>query len=439
MRPPRAVETSLETMRFSLRLILIGTVAACAPMLPEPPPMAPPAAPAPAPSGPPPGPSPAPQPAAPVADQAGFDGWKQGFLARHGGARRAAYERELAGLTPDPSVIRLDGNQPEFSRPAGAYIQNAVTATRIAQARQRTDRVPWAVVQRFGVPSEILVAVWAQESAFGQVQGDYDVIRSLATLAYDGRRRDWAEAQLKDALDIVVDGRRARAGLKGSWAGAMGQTQFMPDNYLRLGVDESGDGLVDIWGSDADALASAANLLAQAGWKRGETWGYEVRLPSNFDYSDAEGPRHPWTYWAARGVTLAQGGTPNAAEAREEATILLPQGARGPAFLALPNHYVIRRYNNSVSYALAIGLTADGVQGKPGLVASWPDDGPLSREQRIGAQRALTALGYDTQGVDGVIGANTRAALRRWQMATGRLADGYLTAELADELIRRAG
>ncbi|MBU1385897.1 MAG: lytic murein transglycosylase [Alphaproteobacteria bacterium] len=425
-------------MRFSLRLILIGTVAACAPMLPEPPLPGPAPAPAPVQTDPAPAPATTPPVAGPT-DQAGFDGWKQGFLARHGGDRRARYERELAGLTPDPSVIRLDRNQPEFSRPAGAYVQNAVTATRIAQGRQRTDRVPWAVVQRYGVPSEILVAIWAQESAFGQVQGDNDVIRSLATLAYDGRRRDWAEGQLKHALDIVVDGRRSRDGLKGSWAGAMGQTQFMPDNYLRLGVDETGDGKVDIWGSDADALASAANLLAKAGWKRGQGWGYEVVLPSNFDYSDAEGPRHPWSYWAARGVTLAHGGAPNAAEAGEEATILLPQGARGPAFLALPNHYVIRRYNNSVSYALAIGLTADGIQGKPGLVGTWPDDAPMSRDQRIGAQRALTVLGYDTQGIDGVIGANTRAALRRWQMATGRLADGYLTAELADELIRRAG
>ena len=199
-------------MRFSLRLTLIGTVAACAPMLPEPPPMTP-AQPAPV-ETPAPAPAPAaPAPTAPAVDQAGFEGWKQGFLDRHGGVRRAAYERELSGLTPDPSVVRLDRNQPEFSRPAGAYIQNAVTPTRIAQARQRTDRVPWSVVQRYGVPSEILVAIWAQESAFGQVQGDNDVIRSLATLAYDGRRRDWAEAQLKDALDIVIDGRRSRAGL----------------------------------------------------------------------------------------------------------------------------------------------------------------------------------------------------------------------------------
>ena len=423
-------------MRNSLRLLLIATVAACAPMLPEPPPLSP--APAPQPT-----PQPAPAPAQPSAqptqpDAAGFEGWKQGFLARHGGARRAAYEAQLAGLTPDPAVIRLDGNQPEFSRPAGAYVQNAVSAARVAEARQRTDAVPWPVIQRYGVPAEILVAIWAQESSFGRIQGDMDVIRSLATLAYDGRRRDWAEGQLKHALDIVIDGRRSREGLKGSWAGAMGQTQFMPDNYLRLGVDQNGDGFVDIWGSDADALASAANLLADAGWKRGQSWGYEVNLPSGFDYAEAEGPRHPWSYWAQRGVRLAQGGEPTAAEAAEPATILLPQGARGPAFLALPNHYVIRRYNNSVSYALAIGLTADGVQGKPGLTATWPDDAPLSREQRIGAQRALTALGYDTQGIDGVIGSNTRAALRRWQSANGRIADGYLTAALADELVRLA-
>lgn len=426
-------------MRISLRLILIASVAACAPMLPAAPPVSP--TPAPAVSvGPPssPAPLPAADPSAP-ADQAGFEGWKQGFLGRHGGARRAAYERELAGLTPDPSVIRLDGNQPEFSRPAGAYIQSAASATRIAQGRQRTDRVPWEVPQRFGVPAEILVSIWGNESGYGAVQGDYDVIRSLATLAYDGRRRDWAEAQLKDALDIVIDGRRDRVGLKGSWAGAMGQTQFMPDNYLRLGVDQTGDGRVDIWGSDADSLASAANLLAQAGWKRGQGWGYEVVLPSGFDYAEAEGPRHDWRYWSGRGVTLARGGAPTDAEALEDAVILLPQGARGPAFLALPNHYVIRRYNNSVSYALAIGLTADGIAGRPGLIATWPDDAPLSREQRIGAQRALTALGFDTQGIDGVVGANTRAALRRWQIANGRLADGYLTAALADELIRRAG
>ena len=430
-------------MRFSFRLLLIGSVAACAPMLPEPPLPSMPTGPQPSATQPasptPPPATPAPQtPPLTAYDQQGFDGWKQGFLARKGGAHRAAYARELEGLTPDATVIRLDRNQPEFSRPAGAYIQNAVTPVRIAQARQRIDRVPWPVVQRFGVPSEILVGVWAQESAFGQVQGNYDVIRSLATLAYDGRRRDWAETQLKHALDIVIEGKRTREGLKGSWAGAMGQTQFMPDNYLRLGIDQDGDGKVDIWGNDGDALASAANLLAQAGWKRGQGWGYEVVLPAGFNYAEAEGPKHDWAYWSARGVRLAQGGTPNGAEAQEQATILLPQGANGPAFLALPNHYVIRAYNNSVSYALAIGLTADGIMGKPGLSKAWPNDPAMTRDQRIGAQTALTRLGYDTQGVDGVIGSNTRAALRRWQLANNRTADGYLTAPLADELIRKA-
>lgn len=408
-------------------------------MVPEPPlPVTPTPAPAPAVTTPAPTPAPA-TPPAEAYDEASFQQWKQSFLERHGGARRAAYQRELQGLTPNPSVIRLDRNQPEFSRPAGVYVTNAISAARVAEARRRSDRVPWSVVQRFGVPSEILLGIWAQESAFGQVQGDFDVIRSLATLAFDGRRRDWAEEQLKNALNIVVDGKRDRAGLKGSWAGAMGQTQFMPDNYLRLAVDQDGDGKVDIWGSDADALASAANLLAQAGWKRGQGWAYEVVLPSGFDYSLAEDGRHPWSFWSQRGVTLANGASLNAAEAGEGATILLPQGANGPAFLALPNHYVIRRYNNSVSYALAIGLIADGVQGKPGLTKPWPDDGPMTRDQRVGAQAALTRLGYDTQGVDGVIGANTRAALRQWQIANGRTADGYLTAALADELIRRGG
>lgn len=382
-------------------------------------------------------PAPAQPDIAPAFDYASFEAWKNSFLDRHGGSKRWEYARELQNVTPNPSVIRLDRNQPEFSRPAGTYIQNATAASRISMARARVDRVPWSVTQRFGVPTEILLAIWAQESAFGQVQGDFDVIRSLATLAYDGRRREWAEGQLKNALDIVVDGKRDRAGLTGSWAGAMGQTQFMPDNYLKLGVDQNGDGRVDIWGSDADALASAANLLAQAGWKRGQGWAYEVILPSGFDYTQAEGPKHNWAYWQARGVRLANGQL-NEAEMAEEATILLPQGARGPVFLALPNHYVIRRYNNSVSYALAIGLIADGVTGKPPLQASWPNDGPLTREQRIGAQTALTKMGYDTQGVDGVIGANTRAALRRWQAANGRTADGYLTDTLADELIRRA-
>jgi len=294
---------------------------------------------------------------------------------------------------------------------------------------------PVAAEQRYGVPREILVGIWAQESAFGQVQGDHDVIRSLATLAHDGRRRDWAEEQLKEALTIIVEGRAPRSRLKGSWAGAMGQSQFMPDNYRRLAVDGDGDGVVDIWNSPADALMSAANLLNNAGWKRDQRWHYEVTLPRGFDYALAEGERQPWSYWAQRGVVLSRGGAPSTAEQAEGATILLPQGANGPAFLALPNHYIIRRYNNSVAYALAIGMTADGIAGRPGLVAAWPDEAPLSRDQRLGAQRALAAAGFDPGGVDGIVGSGTRRALRGWQQANGLTPDGHLTAALADRLI----
>lgn len=416
---------------MKIRLVLIGLTAACAPLIPEPP------------RG---GPAQAAQPVAaaatataavqptPYEDQS-FEGWKQGFLARHGGANRAAFERELAGLSPDPSVIRLDGNQPEFSRPVGAYVQNAVSDQRIAQGRDRLMSAPVEAEQRYGVPREILVGIWAQESAFGQVQGDHDVIRSLATLAHDGRRRDWAEEQLKEALTIIVEGRAPRERLKGSWAGAMGQSQFMPDNYRRLAVDGDGDGVVDIWNSPADALMSAAHLLSNAGWKRDQRWHYEVTLPQGFDYALAEGERQPWSYWAQRGVVLSRGGAPSSAEQAEGATILLPQGAAGPAFLALPNHYVIRRYNNSVAYALAIGMTADGIAGRPGLVAAWPDEAPLSRDQRLGAQRALAAAGFDPGGVDGIVGSGTRRALRGWQQANGLTPDGHLTAALADRLI----
>jgi membrane-bound lytic murein transglycosylase B len=416
---------------MKIRLVLIGLTAACAPLIPEPP------------RG---GPAQAAQPVAaaatataavqptPYEDQS-FEGWKQGFLARHGGTNRAAFERELAGLSPDPSVIRLDGNQPEFSRPVGAYVQNAVSDQRIAQGRDRLMSAPVEAEQRYGVPREILVGIWAQESAFGQVQGDHDVIRSLATLAHDGRRRDWAEEQLKEALTIIVEGRAPRERLKGSWAGAMGQSQFMPDNYRRLAVDGDGDGVVDIWNSPADALMSAAHLLSNAGWKRDQRWHYEVTLPQGFDYALAEGERQPWSYWAQRGVVLSRGGAPSSAEQAEGATILLPQGAAGPAFLALPNHYVIRRYNNSVAYALAIGMTADGIAGRPGLVAAWPDEAPLSRDQRLGAQRALAAAGFDPGGVDGIVGSGTRRALRGWQQANGLTPDGHLTAALADRLI----
>jgi len=422
------------------RLVLCLIVAACAPMTPEPPPYRPEPTP---PTTQPPARPPVetPSDAATPAEVMEFNAWRDSFLARRGGANRAAWEYELAGLTPDHRVIERDRSQPEFSRGAGDYITRALTADRIQTGRDRIGSAPWmtAIQEQYGVPKSILVAVWAQESAFGRIQGDFDVVRSLATLAWEGRRREWAESQLVDALTIVSQGRRDRARLTGSWAGAMGQTQFMPDNYLRLARDADGDGRVDIWGSDQDALASAANLLATAGWRRNQRWALEVTLPSGFDYSLTDSAERPWSFWLGQGVQLVGGGDLSAAEAAENATILLPSGAGGPAFLALPNHYVIRRYNNAMSYALAIGLLADAMDGRSGVSRAWPDEPPLSRDQRFALQRSLQALGYDPGGIDGVVGSGTRRALRQYQAARGLIADGYVNDAIINRVRAEAG
>jgi lytic murein transglycosylase len=429
-------------MSVRLRLFLLVFLSGCAsnpeairPPAPinEPTPAAPaPAAPQPAP----------PAPSTPAA-QPGFEAWRADFIVRAvaQGWDRSFLERELGALTPNPQIVSLDRRQPEFSRPVGDYVRSALSADRITRGREYLASHPRLseIERRFGVPAPVLIGIWAQESAFGRVQGDFDVIRSLATLAHDGRRREWAEAQLLDALRIVRSGAAARTQLKGSWAGAMGQTQFMPENYLKLAVDGDDDGRVDIWGSDVDALASAANLLSKAGWTPGQSWAVEVIAPSNFDFSLSDSEKQTPAWWEARGVRRADGRPWSVADAGAQATLLLPAGARGPAFLAFPNHYVIRRYNNSVAYALAVGLLGDRIGGGPDLVTPWPAETPLSRDQRVAAQTALAQLGFDPGAPDGVIGSGTRAALRQWQKSRGRLADGYLTAELVTALKAEAG
>ena len=430
-------------MKMTSRLVLCLIVAACAPMGPDLPPVQPQPTQTPTPSPTPPSP-PSNQTATDVAtpqEVMEFNVWRDSFLARRGGANRAVWAQELAGLTPDHRVIDRDRSQPEFSRGAGDYITRALTADRIQTGRDRIGAAPWMnrIQDQYGVPKSILVAIWAQESAFGRIQGDFDVVRSLATLAWEGRRREWAEGQLVNALTIVTEGRRDRSRLTGSWAGAMGQTQFMPDNYLRLARDADGDGRVDIWGSDQDALASAANLLATAGWRRDQRWALEVTLPSGFDYSLTDSAQQPWSFWRSRGVEVAGGAALSDAEAAENATILLPSGAGGPAFLALPNHYVIRRYNNALSYALAIGLLADAMDGRPGVARAWPNEPPLSRDQALALQRGLQALGFDPNGIDGVIGSGTRRALRQYQAARGLIADGYVNEAIINRIRSEAG
>ncbi|MDR3513899.1 MAG: lytic murein transglycosylase [Caulobacteraceae bacterium] len=379
----------------------------------------------------------APEPAALSADPA-FEAWSREFVGRAilSGLPAEVVTREMTGLAPDSRVVALDSRQPEFAKPISDYIKGVVTDERIALGRRKADAI--AALPRieadYGVPREVLVSIWAVETAFGSLQGDFDVIRSLATLAASGRRRDWAEEQLIAAIRIVADGEATRGQLRGSWAGAMGQTQFEPYTYLTMAVDGDGDGRRDVWGSSADALASAGNLLTRAGWLRGQRWDREVVLPPGFDYSLTEGPRQDAAAWAALGVMPAAGGGWATADAASQAQLLLPTGAAGPAFLAFDNHFVIRKYNNSTAYALAVGLLADRIGGAPPLATPWPHEDPLSLADRTAAQSALARLGYPPGALDGVIGANTRAALRQWQKAKGLPADGYLSLDVVRRL-----
>ena len=372
-----------------------------------------------------------------------FDAWLSGFYnrARDAGVPAAVLDRELAGLTPDPRASALDSKQPEFSKPVGDYVKGVVSDARVVQGRQFRDSLSYlpTIEQRYGAPREIVLAIWAMESAFGKIQGDMDVIRSLATLAADGRRRGWAEGELIASLKIVGSGEATRSRLKGSWAGAMGQTQFLPSVFLATAVDGDNDGVRDIWGSTADALFSTGNYMSKAGWKRGESWAREVILPPGFDYSVVEGPKDTPSGWAAKGVKRAGGLPWSAADQAAQAGLILPSGAAGPAFLVFPNHMAIRRYNNSTAYALGVGLLADRFAGEGPLITPWPYEVPLALADRMAAQTALAKLGFDPGPADGVIGSGTRTALRAWQKSRSLPADGYLSIDLVRKLRDEAG
>jgi len=397
------------------------------------------------------GPSPA--PAAPAATPASyqpsgsgdpnFDTWLSGFRirAREAGVPQQVIDRELAGLTPNPSVESSDSRQPEFSKPIGDYVKGVTAGDRIPLGRRYRDSLPYLtqIEQRYGAPRDIILAIWALESAFGKIQGDMDVVRSLATLAAHGRRREWAEGELVAALKIIGSGEAPRTRLKGSWAGAMGQTQFLPSVFLTTAVDGDGDGRRDIWGSTADALYSTGSYMAKAGWRRGESWHREVTVPAGFDYSVVEGPKMTPVAWAALGVKRADGLPWSAADQAAECGIIAPAGASGPIFLVFPNHMAIRKYNNSTSYALGVGALAEAFSGGGQLVRPWPYEVPLSLADRTAAQGALAQLGYNPGAADGVIGVNTRVALRAWQKSKGLPADGYLSPDMVRRLRAEAG
>lgn len=335
-----------------------------------------------------------------------------------------------------PRVIELDRAQPEFVRTVWDYLDNTVTPQRVATGQDKLLQVRAeadAAAARYGVPGAVVVAIWGMESNYGGNYGSTPVIDALATLGFEGRREDWARRELLAALKILDNGDIARDRMIGSWAGAMGQTQFLPSNFLAYAVDADGDGRRDIWGSMADVVASTANFLSRSGWQAGVPWGAEVRLPPGFDYGRADtAVRQSSAQWTAEGVrAMDDQPLPEFADG----TILLPAGARGPAFLIGPNFRTVLRYNNSTNYALAVSLLAQRLSGGPGVQAPWPRDLPaLTRSQMVELQTALSQRGFATGTADGVMGPATREGLRRYQRSVGLPADGYPSTELLQRL-----
>ncbi|PYY66470.1 murein transglycosylase, partial [Pseudomonas jessenii] len=282
-----------------------------------------------------------------------FAEWQAGFRkdALAAGIRADLFDRAFANVSFDPSVIRADRSQPEFAKPVWEYLDGALSPLRVRKGQSLIDQyadVLQSIEQRYGVDRQALVAVWGMESNFGQFQGSKSVINSLATLAYEGRRPGFAHAQLIAALQILQQGDIEPEKMLGSWAGAMGQTQFIPTTYNTHAVDFDGDGRRDIWGSSADALASTAHYLQSSGWQRGQPWGFEVQLPSGFNYLLADGTiRKSVAEWRQLGITLPNDGQVPAGSEQLSAALLLPAGYRGPAFLVLDNFRAILKYNNS--------------------------------------------------------------------------------------------
>ncbi|WP_375460325.1 lytic murein transglycosylase [uncultured Enterovirga sp.] len=352
-------------------------------------------------------------------------------VARDAGIARATFDAALQGLTPDPKVVALTRKQSEFSRPIWEYVNGAASGQRVAKGRAASaewDSTFDRIERTYGVPREVVLAVWGMESGFGSNTGGLSVIRSLATLAYVRYRGDFFRDELIQALRIIQDGHATRDSLKGSWAGAMGQTQFMPSSYAAYAIDQDGDGHPNIWTSVPDALASTANYLRQKGWKPGLPWVVEVAVPGQIDLRVN---RRGFADWASMGVRRTDGeGLPGSGEA----SLFMPTGIRGPAFLVGDNFEVIRAYNSSDAYALGVGYLANRIGGGGALARAWPiSEKALSHPEKEEVQKRLAKLGLYKGEADGRHGGRTREAIREFQRRSGLVADGY-----ADVAVLRA-
>ena len=369
-----------------------------------------------------------------------YDQWIAGFRPRalNQGISARTFDRAFAGVGFNEDSIRRDRHQPEFTRPIWAYLDTAVSDTRIENGRRALrehGRALAAIESRYGVEKEVVAAIWGLESSYGSLRGNTPIIETLATLAYEGRRRAFFEEQLIAALRILESGDVTPDRMVGSWAGAMGHTQFIPTSYLAYAVDFTGDGRRDIWSDDpTDALASAAAYLSRFGWQQGQPALVEVRLPSGFNPRLA-GSSRSVQEWRSMGVEAQPGARLPAAG---EATLMFPAGTNGPAFLTFRNFQVIKRYNNADSYAIAIAHLADRLRGGGPFVASWPrDDRPLNESERMELQRILARAGHYDGDIDGRIGGGSLAGVRAWQASNGMAPDGYVSLALLQRMRRR--
>lgn len=375
----------------------------------------------------------------PSQTQAGFHTWTRGFRVRatRRGISPATFDQAFADISFDPKVVERDRNQSEFTKTIWVYLDSAASEARIRNGKAALKKHA-ALLERieaqYGVQKEIIVAIWGLESAYGTFRGSKPVIQSMASLAYEGRRKPFFEAQLIAALKILEQGHTSPAQLTGSWAGAMGHTQFMPTSFQSLAVDYTGDGRRDIWGDDpTDALASTAHYLQKNGWLTGVPWGVEVRLPAGFDYLQANrGIERLPSAWAARGV-LDMTGQP--VPDHGVASVLLPAGHQGAAFLVFRNFEVLEHYNTADAYVVGVGHLADRIQGGPAIQGNWPrEDRALTLPERLELQRRLTAAGFDTRGIDGKIGPLTINAVRMYQQSLGEVPDGYASLAVLKRL-----
>lgn len=370
---------------------------------------------------------------------AGFAQWIKEFRPRalSNGITAQTFDGAMSGLTFDTDVIRRDRNQSEFTKTIWDYLDTAASDLRVSNGKKalsKWDTVLTQIEAQYGVDKEVVTAIWGLESAYGTFTGGDSVINSLATLAYDARRAAFFEGELLDALRILQSGDTTRAQMKGSWAGAMGHTQFMPSSFQLYAVDQTGDGRRNIWGDDpTDALASTAAYLKHFGWTKGQPWGVEVRLPDGFDYLLARRDlvKSP-ADWAALGV-MDTDGTP--VPNHGEAAILLPGGAQGAAFMIFDNFEVIERYNTADAYVIAVGHLSDRIKGAGAIKGEWPrGDRALSFDERIELQERLTAAGFDTEKIDAKVGPLTINAVRRFQQAQKIVPDGYASLRLLQRL-----